>query len=104
MSVFHLDSVGKDLPDPPKVRYFLMSSLPHSPGIGPTGPGICQQNRNPLVANSVLRVLLVDLDQWGSNGTEPPASRLPRVADSTLVPPLPRTGVGFPNIPADVYN
>jgi hypothetical protein len=105
MSVFHLDSTGKvDLPDPPNVRYYLMSSLPHSAGVGPTGPGICQQDRNPLVANAVLRALLVDLDEWVSNGEEPPASRLPRIADSTLVPPLPQSGVGFPNIPAVTYN
>jgi hypothetical protein len=104
MSVFHLDSAGKDLSDPPNVRYYLMSSLPHSPGIGPTGPGICQQNRNPLVANPVLRALLVDLDNWVSKGTEPPASRLPRVADGTLVPALPQTAVGFPNIPGALYN
>ena len=104
MSVFHLDSDGKDLSDPLNVRYYLMSSLPHSPGLGPTGPGICQQNRNPLVANTVLRALLVDLDQWVSNGMEPPASRLPRVADATLVPALPQTAVGFPNIPGVLYN
>lgn len=104
MSVFHLDSAGNDLPDPPNVRYYLMSSLPHSPGVGPSGPGICQQNRNPLVANTVLRALLVDMDQWVSNGTPPPASRLPRVADSTLVPALPQAGVGFPSIPGVIYN
>jgi hypothetical protein len=104
MSVFHLDSAGKDLSDPSNVRYYFMSSLPHSPGIGPTGLGICQQNRNPLVANTVLRALLVDLDQWVSNGAEPPASRLPRVADGTLVAALPQTAVGFPNIPGVLYN
>jgi hypothetical protein len=104
MSVFHLDSTGKDLSDPPNVRYYLMSSLPHSPGIGPTGPGICQQNRNPLVANTVLRALLVGLDNWVSKGTEPPASRLPRVSEGTLVPALPQSGIGFPNIPSLTYN
>ncbi len=104
MSVFQLDGSGKDLPDPPNVRYYLMSSLPHSPGIGPVGPGICQQNRNPLVANAVLRALLIDLDDWVSKGTAPPASRMPRVADGTLVPPLPQAGVGFPGIPGVTYN
>jgi Alpha/beta hydrolase domain len=52
----------------------------------------------------VLRALLVDLDAWVSKGTEPPASRLPRVADGTLVRALPQTGVGFPNIPGVIYN
>jgi hypothetical protein len=81
-----------------------MSSLPHSPGVGPTGPGICQQNRNPLVANPVLRALLLDMDSWVSGHQEPPESRLPHVADGTLVSPLPQSRVGFPNIPGVTYN
>jgi hypothetical protein len=68
MSVFQLDGEGNDLSDPANVRYFLMSSLPHAAG---TGPGICQQNRNPLVPNPVMRALLGDMDQWVSSGTEP---------------------------------
>ena len=81
-----------------------MASLPHQAGVGATGRGICQQNRNPLVANAVLRALLVAMDEWVSTGTEPPASRIPRVADGTLVPPLPQTGQGFPQIPGIKYN
>jgi hypothetical protein len=101
MSVFQLDEQGNDLADPANVRYFLMSSLPHG---GNSGPGICQQNRNPLVPNPVLRALLVDLDQWVTSGTEPPPSRMPRRSDGTLVPTLPRDGVGFPSIPGVTYN
>jgi hypothetical protein len=104
MAVFQLDGDGNDLADPANVRYFLMSSLPHGGGVPSTGPGICQQNRNPLVANPVLRALLVDLDEWVSAGVEPPASKLPRVADGTLVPPMPQEGVGFPSIPGVIYN
>jgi hypothetical protein len=81
-----------------------MSSLPHGGGVPSTGPGICQQNRNPLVANPVLRALLADLDEWVSAGVDPPASKLPRVADGTLVPPMPQEGVGFPSIPGVIYN
>ena len=101
MAVFQLDAEGNDLADPANVRYFLMSSLPHGAG---SGPGICQQNRNPLAPNPVLRALLVDLDQWVSSGTDPPASRMPRRADGTLVPALPQESVGFPAIPGVVYN
>jgi hypothetical protein len=101
MSSFHLDSEGNDLPDPPNVRYYLMSSLPHGAA---SGPGICQQNRNPLVPNTVLRALLVALDAWVTSGKEPPASRLPRRADGTLVPPLPQDSVRFPGIPQVTYN
>jgi Alpha/beta hydrolase domain len=105
MAVGLVDSDGKDLPnEPANVRSFFMASLPHQGGLGATGRGICQQNRNPLVANAVLRALLVAMDQWVSAGVEPPASRLPRLADGTLVPPLPQAGQGFPNIPGVKYN
>ena len=95
------DANGTDLPDAANVRNFLMSSLPHGAG---TGPGICQQPRNPLVSNTVLRALLVDLDAWTSGGKEPPASRVPRRTDGTLVPPLPQAEMGFPSIPGVTYN
>jgi len=102
MSVFQLDGKGRDLPDPTNVRYFLISSMQH--GAGSSGSGICQQPRNPLNANAVLRALLVDMDEWVSTGKQPPASRVPRRADGTLVPPLPQSGEGFPNIPGVKYN
>jgi hypothetical protein len=103
-SLLHTDTQGRDLPDPPNVRHYLLSGLPHSAGRGATGPGICQQPQNPLVANATLRALLVDLNDWVTSGKEPPASRVPRAADGTLVPPLPQSGVGFPSIPGIVYN
>jgi hypothetical protein len=105
MAVAAVDEAGADLRDEPsEVRSYFIASLPHQGGIGTTGRGICQQNRNPLVANAVLRALLVTMDQWVSIGTEPPASRLPRVADGTLVPPLPQASQGFPEIPGVKYN
>jgi hypothetical protein len=102
-SIFHTSYEGMDLPEVPNVRSYFMASLPHSAGVGPTGVGICQQNRNPLVANSVLRALLVDLDEWVTSGTTPPPSALPRRATGTLVPPA-QSSVGFPNIPGVTYN
>jgi hypothetical protein len=105
MAVSLVDTNGKDLPDEPaNVRSFFMASLPHQGAFGATGRGICQQNRNPLVANAVLRALLVAMDQWVSAGTAPPASRLPRLGDGTLVPPLPQDSQGFPQIPGVTYN
>ena len=38
------------------------------------------------------------------NPMSAPPSRVPRVADGTLVPPLPQASVGFPEIPGVVYN
>lgn len=102
-SLLHTDLEGDDLPDPPEVRFYLFSSLPHAAGIGSSGLGICQQPRNPLVANAGLRALLVALDGWVTTGAEPPASRVPRRADGSLVPPLPRELVGFPSVPGVRY-
>lgn len=104
MSVGHTDLLGRDLPDAEGVRDYHMAALPHSAGSGPTGPGICQQSRNPLVANTVLRGLLVALDEWVVDRREPPASRLPRRADGTMTRPLPQWAVGFPSLPGVIYN
>ena len=103
-SLLHTDPAGNDLPDPPEVRFYLFSSLPHAAGIGSSGFGICRQPRNPLVANAGLRALLVALDEWVTTGAEPPASRVPRRADGSLTIPLPREMVGFPDIPGVEYN
>jgi Alpha/beta hydrolase domain len=100
-SLLHTDTRGHDLLfDPPGVRNYLFSGLPHSPA---AGPGACEQNRNPLSPSAGLRALLVDLDAWISQGTQPPRSRLPRRIDHTLVPSLPQSGVGFPSIPGVRY-
>ncbi len=100
-SLLHTDTSGNDLSDLPNVRNYLFSSLPHT--IGATGLGMCQQPRNPLLANAGLRALLVALDQWVTAGVEPPASRVPRRSDDTLVPSLPQSRMGFPSIPGVTY-
>ena len=100
-SLSHTDTRGHDLLfDPPDVRTYLFSSLPHSPA---AGPGICEQSRNPLSPSAGLRALLVDLDAWISHRTQPPHTRVPRRHDGSLVPSLPQSGVGFPNIPGVRY-
>jgi hypothetical protein len=105
-SLLTTDTLGKDLADPTNVRFFLLSSLPHVPAAfsAPAAPGSCQQPRNPLTPRPILRALLMDMDQWASAGIAPPASRVPRRADATLVPGLPQAGVGFPDIPGVKYN
>ncbi len=99
-ALLHTDTEGNDLADIPTVREYLMASLPHGPG---DGPGICQQARNPLVANPVMRALLVDLDKWVTSGAAPPPNRLPRRANGTLVDPS-QQDTGFPKIPGVHYN
>lgn len=103
-SLLHTDTSGNDLVDPANVRLFLFSSFPHSGGSRQSGKGRCQQPRNTVVAGAGLRALMVSLDQWVSAGTPPPASRVPRRADGTLVSPLPREILGFPEIPGVHYD
>ena len=102
-SLLTTDTAGRDLDlnQTPNVRYYLLSSAPHGTG---TAAGICQQPQNPIVGNQALRALLVDLDQWVSSGREPPANRVPRRSDGTLVPSLPQAAEGFPKIPGVNYN
>jgi hypothetical protein len=102
-SMMQTDSKGNDLNlgKVENVRYYLLSSLPHGAG---QGPGICAEPRNTLRPNAVLRALLGDLDAWVSEGTAPPANRMPSVADGTLVLPLPQESYNFPQIPGVIYN
>jgi Alpha/beta hydrolase domain len=100
-SLLHTDTLGNDLPDPTNVRFYLLSSLAH---VASTGAGICQQPGNPTVPNPSLRALLVALNEWASENKTPPASRVPRRADGTLVASLPQETAGFPSIPGVTYN
>jgi hypothetical protein len=100
-SLLHTDAAGRDLRDPPNVRFYLLSSLPHVIG---SGQGICQQPQNTLPPNPALRALLVALDAWVADRRTPPPSRVPRRANGTLVPSLPQTRVRFPAIPGVIYN
>ncbi len=102
-SLLHTDPTGSvDLPDSRYARNYLISSHQHGTGNG-ASKGSCQQFLNPLNSAPVQRALFIALDEWASHGTQPPASRVPRLADRTLVPPLPQSGMGFPNIPGVVY-
>jgi len=78
-----------------------VASLPHGAG---TAAGICRQPQNPLTPSTTLRALTLDMDAWVTNGTEPPANRVPTRASGTLVPSLPQAGMGFPHIPGVFYN
>ncbi len=102
-SVLHTDALGNDLnlQEAPNARIYLFSSLTHGPA---SGLGICQRPRNPILPNPGHRALLVALDEWVSQGIDPPRSRIPRQSNGTLVPSLPQESVGFPQIPGITYN
>jgi hypothetical protein len=101
-SLLTTDPTGTvDLPDSQYTRNFFMSSMQHGTGNG-ASKGLCQQLQNPLDSSPVQRALFIALDKW-SNGTKPPHSRVPKLADRTLAPPVPQSAMGFPHIPGVTY-
>ena len=70
-------------------RAYLLASTQHVPAAFPPKPAAATRGQlppNPLDYRPVLRALYVDLDQWVREGTAPPPSRYPKLADRTLVP------------------
>ena len=79
------------------VRAYLFAGAQHTPGaFPPAAGGRGQQRANPLDYTLSLRALLVALDNWVREGTAPPPSRHPRMADRTLVR---AQDLAFPAIP-----
>jgi Alpha/beta hydrolase domain len=102
-SLLHTTPDGKrDLHDSPFTRNYLMSSMQHGTG-NAANRGNCQQFQNPLNSAPVQRALFIALDEWSTEGRKPPHSRVPKLSDGTLVPPLPQSRMGFPNIPGVTY-
>ena len=102
-SLGHTDPTGTfDLPDHPMTRNYFVSSMQHGTGSA-TSRGSCQQFQNPLNSAPIQRALWIAMDQWVTQGVPPPPSRVPKLSDGTLVPPLPQSGMGFPNIPGVTY-
>jgi hypothetical protein len=103
-SLIHTDPEGKtDLAPPATSRIYLISSMPHFAGsFPPTRQGGTEpetnQELNPLNRASVMRALLVALDEWVALGKLPPESRYPKIIDRTLVPPTSSRWPSIPNV------
>jgi hypothetical protein len=96
-SLLHTDPLGqRDLALPPNVRLFLISGTEHAGGAFPRAHA-CVHPTNSHRPGAALRALLVALEAWVREGTPPPDSRIPRIADGTLVP---FESLGFPRLPA----
>ena len=78
------------------VRIYLMAAGQHGPGSFPPTQTIGQQRNNPLDYRWAMKALLVAMDRWTADGTAPPPSRYPKIADGTLVPP---SQLKFPKVP-----
>jgi alpha/beta hydrolase family protein len=76
-----------DAPLMDNVRIYLLTAGQHGPAAFPPAQTIGQQKNNPLDYRWAMKALLLAMDRWTANGTLPPPSRYPRIADGTLVPP-----------------
>jgi hypothetical protein len=96
-----------DIAQPDSVREYLLAGTEHFHPVPGVGRGTLdrqfQQLDNLTPPGPILRALLVALDRWVSDGIVPPDSRVPRIADGTLIPPEQYCNQ-FPNIPGVVCN
>ena len=93
-SLIHTSPDGlSDVQPAENVRIYMLSGLQHFSApfppqkSSPNSPDShAQQRYNPNPVQWYWRALITDLDQWVKDGTEPPASAYPKIADGTLVP------------------
>ena len=101
-SLVHTDVTGtRDVPPPDTSRIYMVASAPHIVGAFPPVPFadadfVGRADMNPLVYTPVIRAVFRALDAWISDGTLPPPSRYPTLADGTLTSP---EQAGWPGVP-----
>lgn len=76
---------GRDLELGPEVRSYHFASTQHFVEPFPPRPVGTRHPGNPADFLWSLRALLLAMDSWITDGKEPPPSRVPRLADSSLV-------------------
>jgi len=94
-----------DIPLPGNVRRYYFPGTTHGGGRGgfstapPAAPNGCVLPANPNPESDTMRALTAALIEWVTKGTEPPASRYPRLDHGDLVKAT-SAATGFPAIPA----
>lgn len=87
-ALLHTTTDGKsDLVLPDWVRLYFFAGVEHAgrPGLRSV-KGLCQNPSSPLDPSPVMRALLVRLSDWIDGAALPPPSKIPRIADGSLVP------------------
>ncbi len=97
-SLLHTDPLGaQDVALPANVRGYLLAGTQHGGKANmPRDKGPCVNPRNWHDPMPAVRALLVALDEWVVTDRAPPDSRLPRIADGTLVA---AEDVALPSVP-----
>jgi alpha/beta hydrolase family protein len=97
-SLITTDPAGeRDLPPAPEARVYLIAGAQHYVG-ALRERGIFANCVNTLNHYRVMRALVVALDRWMRDGSEPPPRTYPRIADGTLIT-LAAQRETFPRIP-----
>ncbi len=97
------DGLGKPVPLPDNVRLYSLSGHSHGGASGvaniPTSKGVCEYPINGASSyQTIVRALLVALDEWADRGIAPPRSRYADVRDDTLAT-VEEAARAFPKIP-----
>jgi hypothetical protein len=87
---------ARDAALPDDTRVYHLAGTQHGEAPFPPARTNGQALNNPTPQRAVMRALLRAMHRWMAEGTPPPASRHPRVADGTLVPV---SALKFPAIP-----
>jgi len=93
-----------DIPVPDNVRRYYFPGTTHGGGRGgfsttaPAAPNGCVLPANPNPESDTTRALMVDLIDWVTKGTAPPASQYPLLSHGDLVKAT-VAATGFPAIP-----
>ncbi|MBV8168032.1 MAG: hypothetical protein JO021_14650 [Alphaproteobacteria bacterium] len=84
-SLTHTDPEGKhDVAADPSARIYMIAGAQHYAG-RQRNRGIFANCVNPMNHYREMRALLLGLDRWVRDGTEPPASAYPQIETGTLV-------------------
>jgi Alpha/beta hydrolase domain len=100
-ALIHVTADGKgDATISPEVRIYHFTGLQHFSVPFPPAKGTAdlhgQQPQSPLPVRYFWRAMITSMDGWLRNGTLPPESSYPKIADGTLVP---LDEYSFPAIP-----
>ena len=95
-SLVHVTADGKhDAPVSPETRIYFTAGAQHSPGALPIARRGTVNNVDVVDHRPVQRALLADLAAWVQDGTPPPPSVYPRLADGQLTD---LAGLKFPKL------
>jgi hypothetical protein len=98
------DTFGHPLRIPPNVRLYQISGSQHGTGNGtPTALPICKWQSNPIDYGRMYRALTVAMEEWVTQGKEPPASAYPSLANGTLQT-LEQMAAAYPTIPGQPFS